>query len=61
MKKYLVSVWTTGRTRYKTTFIKFNNWYTLNCIYCGITIPASTSKAHVNPAASDIENQTDKS
>jgi DNA-directed RNA polymerase subunit M/transcription elongation factor TFIIS len=34
---------------------------TLNCIYCGITTPASTSKAHVNPAASDVENQTDKS
>ena len=34
---------------------------TLNCIYCGVTKPASTQKAHVKLAASDIENETDKS
>ena len=29
---------------------------TLNCIHCGVTTPASTQKAHVNPAAPETND-----
>ena len=29
---------------------------TLNCVQCGVTTPASTSKAHVNPAAPETHD-----